>query len=246
MDRSKFTLAASTNSLRMEQEAREFADIVEFRMDKAEDPIEQLRDYNGNLPVIATNRTRWFGGKAEDTGRLDTLFAASRFDFVEAVDIELETARSGDWILNQFRDNDVELIISHHDFESTPDKDILIAIIEQCAAYGDVAKVATLPQNKEDTLTSLGAINEVTQRGINAAGISMGEIGSHTRVVGHLYGSQIGYAPLESDNTEYAPGQIPIKKLSSLINSLSTWGRPDSSRKILDQSEDILTEPPIS
>lgn len=224
MKLGEFYLAATTNNLDLEEECRESADIIEFRMDKAEDPINQLTSYEGELPIIATNRTRWFGGKAEDTGRLDTLFAASRFDSVSFVDIEIETARSDDWIVNEFRNNDVKLIISHHDFDSTPDREILSAIIKQCAEYGDIAKVATFPKDRSDALSLLEAINAATEQGIDTAGISMGEIGSHTRVVGPLYGSKLGYAPLESDETEYAPGQIPLHTLSSLIEVLNKWG----------------------
>ncbi|WP_144901466.1 type I 3-dehydroquinate dehydratase [Halobellus captivus] len=214
-----FALAATTNDLTREQDAREAADIVEFRIDKAENPLEQLEAYDGELPIIATNRNQWFGGKAKDTGRLDTLFAASRFDSVAYVDIELETARAKEWILEEFRDNDVGLIISHHDFDATPEKEILTAIIEQCAHYGDIAKVATYPQDLSDTLTLLATLHEATQSGIDAAGIAMGETGSHTRVIGHIYGSKLGYAPLLSDDAEYAPGQISLKKLAALVES---------------------------
>lgn len=73
-----FTLAATTNDLDREVDARDVADVVECRMDSAEDPIGQLSDYDGSLPIIATNRTKWFGGEANDTGRLDRLSAASR------------------------------------------------------------------------------------------------------------------------------------------------------------------------
>nr|WP_058568552.1 type I 3-dehydroquinate dehydratase [Haloferax marisrubri] len=210
-------LAATTNDLTREVDARGVADLIEFRMDKADDPLEQLAAYDGELPIIATNRARWFGGKASDTGRLDDLFSASRYDAVEFVDIELETVRAKEWLAHEFRENDVQLIISHHDFEETPEREVLDAIIEQCAEFGDIAKVAVYPQNQGDTLTLLEAVNDATNRGIDVAGISMGEIGSHTRVIGHLYGSKLGYAPLLADNNDYAPGQIPLEKLASLI-----------------------------
>ncbi|MFB6077881.1 MAG: type I 3-dehydroquinate dehydratase [Halarchaeum sp.] len=217
-----FALAATTNDLTREEEAREVADVLEFRMDSAEDPIGQLSEYDGVLPIIATNRTKWFGGEANDTGRLDRLSAASRFDAVELVDIELETARGMGWILDEFRANDVKLIVSHHDFDETPEQDVLDAIFEQCAQYGDVAKVATYPQSNDDVLRLLRAIGTATEEGRDVAGISMGGIGSHSRAVAPLYGSKLGYAPLASDDSEYAPGQIPLKKLSPLVEILQT------------------------
>ena len=217
-----FALAATTNDLTRAEDAQYTADLIEFRMDSAEDPIEQLSNYEGSLPIIATNRTEWFGGEASGDARLDRLSAASRFDAVKFVDIELETARGMEWVLDEFRNNGVQLIISHHDFETTPSQEVLDAIIEQCAHYGDIAKVATYPQDKGDSLRLLKAINTATNNGIDVAGIAMGKIGSHTRVVGPLYGSKLGYAPLATDKHEYAPGQIPLHKLATLIETTRT------------------------
>ncbi len=221
MTPDRFTLAATTNDLTREAEVRDVADLVEFRMDGADDPIAQLSAYDGELPLLATNRARWFGGEAPDTGRLDRLFTASEFDSVEMVDIELETARGTDWVVDDFRENDVDIIISFHAFEDTPDLDTLTAIFEQCASYGDIAKVATYAEDLSDSLRMLEAIHSTTKRGMRVAGISMGPVGSHTRVVAPLYGSELGYAPLKSDDSEYAPGQIPIRELSSMIETLT-------------------------
>ncbi len=221
MKPNRFALAATTNDLTQEEHVRDVADIIEFRMDKAEDPIRQLSNYDGELSILATNRAQWFGGQAHDTGRLDKLFAASKFDAVEMVDIELETARGSDWVLDDFRKNDVEKIISFHAFEDTPDLDTLNAIFEQCARFGDIAKVATYAEDYSDSLRMLEAVNTATKDGMRVAGISMGEIGSHTRVVAPLYGSKLGYAPLGSDTNEYAPGQISIHTLASMISTLN-------------------------
>lgn len=221
MKPSTFGLAATTNDLTQEEHVRDVADVIEFRMDKAEDPLTQLSTYDGELSIIATNRAQWFGGQAHDTGRLDQLFAASEFDVVEMVDIEMETARGTDWVLQEFRDNDVEIIISVHVFDDTPDLDTLNAIFAECARYGDVAKVATFAHEYADSLRMLEAVHTATTEGLRVAGISMGEVGSHTRVIAPLYGSSLGYAPLEADEMEYAPGQIHIHKLASMIETLN-------------------------
>lgn len=217
-----FSLAATTNDLTREPQVRDVADILEFRIDKAENPIEQLRNYDGELSIIATNRGQWFGGEAVDTGRLDILFAASEFDSVEIVDIELETARGNGWVIPDFRKNDVDIIISYHAFEDTPDQPTLNAIFDQCAQHGDIAKVAAYADDTGDTLRMLTAVHQATAEGKSVAGISMGPVGSHTRVVAPLYGSKLGYAPLESDTSDYAPGQISIHTLSTMIETLGT------------------------
>ncbi|MFC7205324.1 type I 3-dehydroquinate dehydratase [Haloferax namakaokahaiae] len=237
MNLDGFVLAATTNDLTREPQVRDVADVLEFRMDKAEDPITQLSEYDGELSIIATNRAHWFGGQALDTGRLDRLFTASEFDAVEMVDIELETARGSQWVIPEFRDNGVEIIISFHAFEDTPDKETLDAIFEQCARYGDIAKVATYAENNADALRMLQSVHTSTSKGIDVAGISMGELGSHTRVVAPLYGSKIGYAPLKSDKSEYAPGQIPIHDLESMIKTLSVSDQKDIQVSDIDEAK---------
>lgn len=221
MNFETFVLAATTNDLTREPAARGLADVIEFRMDKADDPLEQLDDYDGQLPLIATNRTRWFGGQAPDTGRLDRLSAASRSEHVEVVDVELETARGMEWVLDELRDNAVDCIVSHHTFEDTPEREVLDAIFRQCGEYGDIAKVATFPRKHTDVLRLLRSINVATKKGIDVAGISMGRIGSHSRAVAPIYGSRLGYAPLADDESEYAPGQIPLGRLRTLIDDLT-------------------------
>lgn len=219
-----FALAATTNDLSREPAAREAADYVEFRMDGAADPLEQLARYDGELPVLATNRAERFGGETAEEGRLDHLLEASRFAFVELVDVELAVAREDPELLEEFRANDVELVVSHHDFKGTPDQDELDALVAECGTYGDVAKVATVPHSRSDALRVLNAVDTATTDGAPVAGIAMGELGSHTRVVAPLYGSRLGYAPLASDESEYAPGQIPLERLASLVEQLYECG----------------------
>lgn len=215
-----FLLAATTSDLRREPEVRDVADAVEFRMDKAADPIGQLEGYEGELPIVATNRPRWEGGEAPDAGRLDRLVEASGIDAVGMVDVELETARSHDSPIPAVRENGVEVICSHHDFDETPDHEELLAMFEACARFGDIAKVATFAEDRGDSLQLLNAVYRTAQRGQRIAGIAMGADGSLSRVVAPFYGSVLGYAPLESDDKEYAPGQIPIHSLASIIGSL--------------------------
>lgn len=240
MKLSAFNLAATTNDLSTEPEAREIADAIEFRMDTAEEPITQLSDYDGELPIIATNRGQWFGGGANDSGRLDRLFTAAHYDAVEMVDIELETARGSDWVLEDFQPIDVDIIISFHEFDQTPNKEILDAIIEQSSQYGDVAKVATFAENRTDSLEMLRAIDTATEKGIPVAGISMGELGSQTRVTGPFYGSKLGYAPLASDTSEYAPGQIALRELDFLIERMNN---PSKDVSMIESLEGKFTTP---
>ena len=89
----EFVLTASTADLAEEPRAREDADAVEFRLDLAGDPLAQLDGYDGDLPLLVTNRASWEGGEAEGLGRYDALSTAVGHDAVEAVDVELAALR---------------------------------------------------------------------------------------------------------------------------------------------------------
>jgi 3-dehydroquinate dehydratase-1 len=49
--------------------------------------------------------------------------------------------------------------------------------------------------------------------------MAMGEAGRHTRVVAPLYGSRIGYAPVDPARAT-APGQYDLGTLSRLVDEL--------------------------
>ena len=230
-----FTLAATTNDLTREPKVRDVADVVEFRMDKAADPIEQLDAYEGELPIVATNRAEWSGGEASEDGRLDRLVTASGFDAVAMADVELETAREQSEVVAAVRENGAEAIVSHHDFDATPAPDALAATFEECSELGDVAKVATFAADYGDALRMLGAVHEATRVGRRVAGIAMGGLGSHTRVVAPFYGSALGYAPVASDTSEYAPGQLPLGQLASMIETLRAAESPGSRNGVREE-----------
>jgi len=49
--------------------------------------------------------------------------------------------------------------------------------------------------------------------------MAMGEAGRHTRAVAPLYGSRIGYAPVDPDAAT-APGQYDLATLAGLVDRL--------------------------
>lgn len=123
MDFDSFVLAASTADLTEEPAARENADAIEFRLDLAEEPLDALVAYDGDLPIIATNRIEWEGGDATDTPeRLETLRVAAEHPMVEAIDVELSAIAAGNGLetIEHAREHGVCVIVSIHDFEESP------------------------------------------------------------------------------------------------------------------------------
>ncbi|ERG99608.1 MAG: 3-dehydroquinate dehydratase [Haloquadratum sp. J07HQX50] len=218
----QFNIAAATATLPTETHATlQAADIIEFRMDLAEDPLEEVRAYSGPHPLIVTNRPDWEGGKCTDTesDRLDSLTSASRHSAVRMVDLELETLATtrGEEAMKRIRSNDVDIIASVHDFEDTPPLSVLEKKLYQAASHGTVAKLATMANTTADGMRLLQATHQASGWGTHIATMAMGAAGKHTRVVAPLYGSKIGYAP--ADPTEAtAPGQLTIEELDTVLN----------------------------
>ncbi len=224
----EFVLAASTADLGSEPRARDEADAVEFRMDMADDPLDQLDEYEGTLPLIITNRAAWEGGEANDIGRYDVLSSAIVHDAVVAVDVELAALRGNappgershaTALRETAREEGVRVIASVHDFESTPETGSLVDLLVDAAAEGDVAKLATTAAAERDALAMIEATHEATAAGHRVATMCMGEPGRHTRAVTPVYGSRIGYAPIDAADAT-APGQYPLSTLRALVDGL--------------------------
>jgi 3-dehydroquinate dehydratase-1 len=230
MEFGSFVLAASTADLAEEPAAREHADAVELRMDLADDPLGQLEGYDGALPVLATNRPTWEGGESDggegpgdppNRDRLRTLARAAEHPSVGAVDVELASARTEDGAhtVEAARDHGAAVVASVHDFEGTPGMEGLVGLLERAADVGDVGKLAVAAADHDDALRLLRATRELAVRGEAVATMAMGEPGRHTRAVAPLYGSRVGYAPVDPADAT-APGQYDLATLRELVGTL--------------------------
>ncbi|EMA61942.1 type I 3-dehydroquinate dehydratase [Halorubrum lipolyticum] len=228
----EFVLTASTADLSEEPRAREDADAVEFRMDLADSPLAQLDAYDGELPLLVTNRASWEGGEADDLGRFDALSTALGHEAVAAVDVELAALRGNapegeeshaTALRDTAREEGVAVVVSVHDFESTPEPAALVDLLADAADEGDVGKLATTATAPADALAMIEATHETTAAGHRVATMCMGEPGRHTRAVTPIYGSKIGYAPVDPANAT-APGQYPLATLRELVDGLRGGG----------------------
>ncbi len=191
----------------------EIADIVEFRVDMlkevSEGDIEEFTKY----PCIITVRADWEGGfwKGNNEERLNLIKKAIECN-AKFVDIELREEKNKEMV--KFRDevgSKTKIIISYHDFEKTPSKEELVNIVEKALSIGDIAKFATMANNKDDVLNILEVINNYPGKII---GIGMGEEGKLTRILGVYFGSILTFASYKGKGS--APGQIDIDTLKEI------------------------------
>lgn len=220
-----FVLAASTGSLSDEHAARPHADAVEFRLDVAEGPDRQLEGYDGELPLVLTNRPGWEGGRSgeDEPDRLEHLAMWVDHPAVGAIDVELEAVVSSQpaatRVLERAREAGVSVIVSSHDFETTPGRQTMREILKTAGDHGDVGKLAVTAERPGDVLALLEVTYDCTEVGRPVATMAMGAAGRHSRAVAPIYGSRIGYAPVDPARAT-APGQYDLRTLAALIPKL--------------------------
>ena len=110
----------------------------------------------------------------------------------------------------------VQLLLSFHNFQSTPAQAVLCEHFAQAQALGaDVAKIAVMPQRLEDVLAVLAATLESSQKlDIPLVSMSMGGDGAVTRLFGWVFGSAMGFAVGAATS---APGQVPIEDMDTVL-----------------------------
>ncbi|MDR2528601.1 MAG: type I 3-dehydroquinate dehydratase [Synergistaceae bacterium] len=201
-------------------------DIIELRVD-AWDCVEDheksaslLREARSlvDMPIILTCRGHWEGGVKEvSEAAKDAIYETGiKEKLVDFVDKELsyEEQKLSRWkaLANS---NGISLILSYHNFHRTPSKEFIYSRLAQQVRCGaDVAKAALMPEREEDVLSLLAATLAARRDFPETPMItmSMGPLGTHSRVVGGLYGSDLTFAV---GSAASAPGQIPVGQMRS-------------------------------
>lgn len=114
-------------------------------------------------------------------------------------------------------ENDTYVLLSNHDFEATPDQQELFTRLFVMQELGaDVMKLAVMPNSREDVMSLLevAATMNAHYAEIPIIAISMGELGTNTRICGGDFGSVVTFA---SGREASAPGQISAEQMKSLL-----------------------------
>ncbi|MEI6235022.1 MAG: shikimate dehydrogenase [Planctomycetota bacterium] len=193
--------------------------LVELRLDFFNDLTDASLDralavFTPN--ALVTYRHPSEGGKrpgVSDDERLRVLQRAADHG-VKFIDIEARTSRDG------FNKRGATLILSYHDFESSPDVKTLQSIWQSIASSPDVdvVKMAVMPKTVADTFAAhsfLQAIKNGANPGAQTILLCMGEAGLWSRVLAGYFGAPFTYARGEGASGT-APGQPTWRELDSL------------------------------
>ena len=200
-------------------------DLLEWRIDFFESigniPVvintaQSIRKLAGDIPILLTRRNVTEGGQPltiEEPAVVAMYTAACQAKCIDLIDYELSNAPADLKTLREIsKANGIGMVMSYHNFQMTPDAatlDSKFALAKQLGA--DVGKVAVMPQNDRDVLELLAATSRARESlDIPLISMSMGGIGSLSRIVGWVYGSAATFAVGKSSS---APGQIAIDDL---------------------------------
>lgn len=206
-------------------------DVVEWRADWFEDMtnveatnsiLAELRAIIGDTALLYTIRTLNEGGEAEIAFNQyhDLLLNAAANENVDAVDVEvmISDVNSVHKLISEIKKT-AAVIASSHDFNQTPDKNIIINRLQYMARCGaDVCKMAVMPKSIYDVLHLLAATADA-RNCINQpiVTMSMGKDGIISRLSGELFGSCMTFGCVGKSS---APGQIDATELNTILEIL--------------------------
>lgn len=191
----------------------------------------------GDTPLMVTFRTKGEGGEKEIDSEeyCELLGKLAVSGCVQMIDVEVfkdlpyeELAReekSGQlqiqyeqmhqWI-EQLRSR-VVVVGSYHNFDFTPSEEEMEKRLQLIKGVGvDIPKLAFMPQNREDVLRLMSfTLRETEQLDQPLITMSMGKLGSVSRVMGEAFGSAVTFGSI---GQESAPGQLPVNRLQEMLD----------------------------
>lgn len=203
-------------------------DVIEWRVDYFEKVLdyslvnhilENMRAKAQGIPIIFTCRSHEEGGykKIDEDKRFELFQNTIESTYIDAVDIELVSGKEKIRHIKSLAEkNGIKLILSYHNFAETPSEEFMIGSINEMLKMGaDITKIAVMPKNQGDVLrllsTAYRARNEIPNPII---AISMGSLGSISRMTGFVFGSDMTFA---AGVNASAPGQMPIEEMRRYI-----------------------------
>ncbi|WP_263408402.1 shikimate dehydrogenase [Terriglobus tenax] len=191
--------------------------FLEFRLDSLPNPaaaLPRLKAFLESNPIvtaITTCRRKPNGGgfTGNLAAELEILTKAAAAGS-QLIDLEIESAevmKPAD--LEKLRAAGAALIVSYHDFEKTGDLDAVYT--RMLKFQPDFYKVVPTAQSLSDNLKLFAFLEKYGEAG-NVAGMSMGEFGVVSRVLGPRYGSVFTFASASTEDAT-APGQIAARTM---------------------------------
>lgn len=206
-------------------------EMIEWRVDafeNVESPnaireiLNEMKHIIKESILVYTFRSKNQGGCKELSAAdiYDIHQVAAESDVVDFIDVEYFEAKNPRKEIAALQRMGTYVIASHHDFEQTPDPEVIRMLLEQIRESGaDVVKLAVMPQNMQDVLHLLEETSHFHENHPDHPLItmSMGAKGGISRVSGEFFGSCVTFG---AGGQASAPGQLPVKQLEEILHIL--------------------------
>ncbi len=200
------------------QPVLEKVDVVEIRLDLMAEPDVAKCCGLFNKPLLFTNRPVWEGGAFNnfEYDRVRPLFAAvdlqaAYIDFELRADPQLRNQ-----LLQAMQSSPTRMILSWHDFKSTPTTKELAGILVQMMDSGaHIGKIVTTAHSPADVLRVLNLQERALAVDFPLSCFCMGEAGRISRLATLYLEGYMTYGAL-SDVRAIAPGQLSVDRLYAL------------------------------
>jgi 3-dehydroquinate dehydratase-1 len=180
----------------------------------------QVKRLHG-LATLATIRMAAEGGawKGSEPDR-QALYQAI-LPLVDAIDVELQAAETLAALVPLARSLNKLVVVSHHDFEKTPDYEALADVARRAHQAGaDIVKIAAHIQSDADIAVLSRLLTDKPAPDLVIIG--MGELGMPTRLMFPGQGSLFTFAA-KGDRAS-APGQLPYDRMLKLLAEIYPAG----------------------
>jgi 3-dehydroquinate dehydratase-1/3-dehydroquinate dehydratase/shikimate dehydrogenase len=170
--------------------------------------------FSSGKRLIATCREGFYSNRERADRLIKAIHAGAAF-------VDVETESDEDFrtnIAEQAALHNCKLIVSYHNFETTPSLSEMSDIVDTCKAQGaDIVKLVTTAGNNADAARVLSLYDRYSDPGLVA--FAMGEAGLITRAACIFLGAPYTYAAV-SDDKPLANGQISAQKIRNIIDNL--------------------------
>ena len=139
------------------------------------------------------------------------------------IDVDI-TTDSFEILLDVARDNKCKKILSYHNYELTPPKSRLLAMIERSANYqADICKIVCMPQNIKDVLRMmrLYTSNELAfAEDMQLISFAMNKQGRISRISAMEFGAPFMYCAID-EMSRTSAGQFPVEEFKTILGLCS-------------------------
>jgi 3-dehydroquinate dehydratase-1 len=194
-------------------------DLVEFQINRADRPMEQLQNYDGSIPlIISWNSTE--AAMPESSIDEKAILEVFKYNLVEYVDLHVDLIEEHNSLKKEIDSMDVELIVSYYYPDGTPPEDEILSQIERSDDSDEVIKIIPYAGDRADALNFLQVLSTASQSGHTVTGYCRGPSGKYTRIISVLHGSKFCYGTVKQEAGENDTSDISLDYLLEILDTV--------------------------